>query len=299
VIDKARPGTHNAFAGVVGAIKSDSRASAQEIYKDTEKTDRDRMAAPEFTTMQCKIEGPLAYITLNRPEVLNAMNFAWPKDLLAITAMLAANNDVKVVVISGAGRAFCSGIDLRALSGPGIPLEWFRETEMAFRAVEELDQFVVCAMHKYCIGGGLQLSLACDLRIATDTTQFALTAVKECLIPGMGTFRLARYIGLGRAKRIALTGEYFSAPEAHAMGLVDYLVPEAEFDSNVKEVTQNCLKIASEGQRQTKHLLGLAFDLSWNDFLREYMASQEKTLASDEHREAMAAYREKREPKFS
>jgi enoyl-CoA hydratase len=84
---------------------------------------------------------------------------------------------------------------------------------MAFRAVEELDKFVVCAMHKYCIGGGLQLSLACDLRIATDATQFALTAVKECLIPGMGTFRLARYIGLGRAKRIALTGEYFGAQE--------------------------------------------------------------------------------------
>lgn len=256
------------------------------------------MPTPKFTTMQCKIEGPLAKVTLNRPEVLNAMNLAWPTDLLSITAMLAANQQVKVVVISGAGRAFCSGIDLKALSGAGIPLEWFRETEMAFRAVEELDKFVVCAMHRYCIGGGLQLSLACDLRIATDTTQFALTAVKECLIPGMGTFRLARYIGLGRAKRIALTGEYFGAPEAHEMGLVDYLVPEADFDNKVEEVSQNCLRIASEGQRQTKHLLGRAFDLNWNDFLREYMAAQEKTLASEEHRDAMAAYREKREPRF-
>lgn len=256
------------------------------------------MPPPEFTTMECKIDGPLAFITLNRPEVLNAMNLAWPKELLAIAAMLAANRQVKVVVVSGAGRAFCSGIDLKALSGAGIPLEWFRETEMAFRAVEELDKFVVCAMHKYRIGGGLQLSLACDLRIATDTTQFALTAVKECLIPGMGTFRLARYIGLGRAKRIALTGEYFSAQEAHAMGLVDYLVPEGAFESRVREVTQNCLKIASEGQRQTKRLLGMSFDLNWNEFIEEYMASQKKTLASEEHREAMAAYREKREPKF-
>jgi enoyl-CoA hydratase/carnithine racemase len=81
------------------------------------------MPTPEFTTMQCKIEGSLAYLTLNRPEVLNAMNLAWPKDLLAITAMLAANKQVKVVAISGAGRAFCSGIDLKALSGAGIPLE--------------------------------------------------------------------------------------------------------------------------------------------------------------------------------
>lgn len=257
------------------------------------------MPTREFATMHCRIEGPLAYLTLNRPEVLNAMNLAWPKDLLAITDKLAQNKNVKVVVISGAGRAFCSGIDLKALSSAEIPLEWFRQTEQAFRAVEELEQLVVCAVHKYCIGGGLQLSLACDLRIVVDTTQFALTAVKECLIPGMGTFRLARYIGLGRAKRIALTGEYFSAQEAHAMGLVDYLVPESDFEHKVKEVTQNCLKIASEGQRQTKHLLGLAFDLNWNEFLGEYMASQEKTLGSGEHREAMAAYREKREPKFS
>jgi enoyl-CoA hydratase/carnithine racemase len=257
------------------------------------------MPAPEFTAIEYRAEGPIAYITLNRPEVLNAMNLAWTKDLAAICAILAGDRRVKVVVVSGAGRAFCSGIDLKALSATGIPLNWFRETELAFRALEELDQFVVCAMHKYCIGGGLQLSLLCDLRIATDTTQFAMTAVKECLIPGLGTFRLARYIGWGRAKRIALTGDYFTAAEAHAMGLVDYLVPEAEFENKVNEVTQNCLKIASEGQRQTKHLLRRAFDLNWKDFLEEYMVCQEKTLCSEEHREAMAAYREKRVPKFS
>ena len=256
------------------------------------------MKTPKPAGMHCKIEGPLAYITLDRPEVLNAMNLAWPQELLSITKALAHNKEVRVVVISGAGRAFCSGIDLKALSGRGIPLKWFRETERAFRSVEELKQFVICAAHRYCIGGGLQLALASDLRIVTDNTEFALTAVKECLIPGMGTFRLARYAGLGRAKRIALSGEYINAQEALAMGLVDHVVPEADFDRTVKELTQRYLKIASEGQRQTKHLLNLAFDLNWNDFLEEYMVSQKKTLASSEHREAMAAYREKREPRF-
>jgi enoyl-CoA hydratase/carnithine racemase len=248
--------------------------------------------------MHCKVEGPLAHITLNRPEVLNAMNLVWPRELLSITKVLARNKSVKVVVISGAGRAFCSGIDLKALSGGAIPTRWFRETELAFRSVELLPQFVICSAHRYCIGGGLQLALASDLRIVTDNTQFALTAVKECLIPGMGTFRLARYIGLGRAKRIALSGEYIGAQEAQAIGLVDHVVPEADFARVVKELTQSYLKIASEGQRQTKHLLDLAFDLNWTDFLREYMVSQKKTLASAEHREAMTAYREKREPRF-
>jgi len=256
------------------------------------------MKTPKPAGIHCKIEGPLAYITLNRPEVLNAMNIAWPQELRSITKALSRNKTVKVVVISGAGRAFCSGIDLKALSGTGMPLKWFRDTERAFRSVEELKQFVICAAHRYCIGGGLQLALASDLRIVTDDTRFALTAVKECLIPGMGTFRLARYVGLGRAKRIALSGEYINAQEAHAMGLVDHVVPEADFDRTVKELRQSYLKIASEGQRQTKHLLNLAFDLDWDDFLEQYMTRQKKTLASSEHREAMTAYREKREPRF-
>lgn len=248
--------------------------------------------------MHCKIEGHIAYLTLNRPEVLNAMNLAWPRELLSITKPLARNKQVRVVVLRGEGRAFCSGIDLKALSGGSIPLKWFRDTELAFRSVEELPQFVICAAHKYCIGGGLQLALASDLRIVTDTTRFALTAVKECLIPGMGTYRLARYVGLGRAKRIALSGDFIDAPEALAIGLVDHVVPEGGFDRVVKEQTENYLKIASEGQRQTKHLLNLSFDLSWGNFLKAYMVSQKKTISSAEHREAMTAYREKREPKF-
>lgn len=256
------------------------------------------MKTPKPAGMHCKIEGPLAYITLNRPEVLNAMNLSWPQELLSITKPLARNKQVRLVVISGAGRAFCSGIDLKALSSNGIPQRWFRQTELAFRSVEELPQFVICAAHRYCIGGGLQLALASDLRIVTDTTQFALTAVKECLIPGMGSFRLARYVGLGRAKRIALSGEFINAQEALSIGLVDHVVPENDFDRTVKELTRSYLKIASEGQRQTKHLLNLAFDLDWDAFLEEYMHSQKKTLSSAEHREAMTAYREKREPRF-
>jgi enoyl-CoA hydratase/carnithine racemase len=114
----------------------------------------------------------------------------------------------------------------------------------------------------------------------------------------MGTYRLARYVGLGRAKRIALSGDFIDAQEAHAIGLVDHVVPEADFERVVKEQTQSYLKIASEGQRQTKRLLNHAFDLNWAEFLKAYMVSQKKTIASAEHREAMNAYREKREPKF-
>ena len=257
------------------------------------------MADLELSGMTCRIQGSVARVTLNRPTVLNAMNRAWPEEMLAMTEMLRGENSVRVVVLSGAGRAFCSGIDLKALSSGAIPRQWFRDAELAFRAVEQLEPLVIAAVHKYCIGGGLQLALAADLRVVTDTTRFALTAVKECLIPGMGVHRLARYAGLGNAKRIALTGEFFTAQQAQAMGLVDYLVPEAEFDRKLAEITENCLKVACEGQRQTKRLLGLAFDLAWDKFLEEYIISQQKTLDSCQHQEAMAAYREGRESDFS
>jgi len=252
----------------------------------------------ELATMRYRIEGAIAHVTLNRPETLNAMNLPWAQDFLTVTEKLSREKTVRVIVITGAGRAFCSGIDLKTLAHDGFPMDWFRTYERALRNLEIMDKIVICAMHRYCIGGGLQVALASDIRIAGENTEFALTAVKECLIPGMGTFRLSRYIGLGRAKRIILSGEYFNAQEAYAMGLVDYLVPNAEFEQRVKEITDVYLKAHSEGQRQSKRLLDVSLDLEWEPFLEEYMIAQKTTLSSPEHLEAAKHYREKGEHRF-
>lgn len=233
--------------------------------------------------MSCHIEGPLARIALNRPGVLNAMNQDWPQEMLAITAMLSREKSLRVVVLSGAGRAFCTGMDLKALSSGALPRQWFRDAELAFRSIEQLEPLVIAAVHRYCIGGGLQLALAADLRMVREDTQFALTAVKQGLIPGTSVFRLARYAGLGNAKRIALTGEFFSAQQAQALGLVEYLVGQAEFDQKLADLAENCLQMTSEGERQIKRLLGLAFDLNWDEFLEEYEISQNRALDSREH----------------
>ncbi len=252
----------------------------------------------ELTTMRYRIEGAIAHVTLNRPETLNAMNLPWAQDFLTVTETLAQEKKVRVIVISGAGRAFCSGIDLKTLAHDSFPMEWFRSYERALRNLEIMDKIVICAMHRYCIGGGLQVALASDIRVASENTEFALTAVKECLIPGMGTFRLARYVGLGRAKRIVLSGEYFNAREACDMGLVDYLVPDADFERRVKEITDIYLKTNSEGQRQSKRLLDLSLNLDWELFLEEYLIAQKTTLTSPEHLEAAKHYREKGEHRF-
>ena len=117
-------------------------------------------------------------------------------------------------------RAFSSGIDLKTLSRGEFPMEWFRVYERGLRTYETMDKVVMAAIHGYCIGGGLQVALASDIRIVSENTQFGLTAVKECLVPGLGTYRLARFIGMGRAKRIILSGEFFfrSRSPRHGFG---------------------------------------------------------------------------------
>lgn len=252
----------------------------------------------ELQTMRCEIKGPVAHVTLNRPDVLNAMNVQWAHDFLAIAENLEGNSQVKVAIIRGGGRAFSSGIDLKALSRREFPMEWFRVYERGLRAIETMDKVVISAIHGYCIGGGLQVALASDIRIVAEGTKFGLTAVKECLVPGLGTYRLARYIGPGRAKRIILSGEFFDTQEANAMGLIDYLVPQADFDRRVAEITQVYLNAASEGQRQAKRLVNMAFDLGWEEFLEKYIEAQTAALASEQHQEAMTAFREGREPRF-
>lgn len=252
----------------------------------------------EFDTMRYEIKGPVAHVTLNRPDVLNAMNVQWAHDFLTIAKSLERDPRVKVVVIRGGGRAFSSGIDLKTLSRGEFPMDWFRVYEQGLRAIETMNKVVISAIHGYCIGGGLQVALASDIRIVAEGTQFGLTAVKECLVPGMGAYRLARYIGPGRAKRIILSGEFLDTQEAYAMGLIDYLVPQKDFDRRIIEITDVYLKAASEGQRQSKRLVNMAFDLDWEEFLEKYIEAQAAALASEQHKEAMVAFREKREPQF-
>jgi enoyl-CoA hydratase/carnithine racemase len=230
-------------------------------------------------TMNLTIDGPIARLTFNRPEVLNAMDLAWPDEFLEVTDAIARSPEAQVVVIRGAGRAFCSGIDLKVLARGEFPLEWFRKVEIGLANLERLDKIVIAAIHGYCIGGGLQVALASDIRVATRSTRFGLTAIKEGLVPGMGTWRLPRYVGWGRAKRLILSGETIPAPAAEAMGLVDYLADDDEFEPRVKEITATFLSAASSpGEREAKQLVNQAFDLAWPEGLENYMAGQARAL---------------------
>ena len=246
----------------------------------------------KLETMQFEKEGFVGRLTLNRPHVLNAINFQGTVDLKRITQDIYDDPDLRVIVILGAGRAFCSGIDLKELSTEGVPPEYFQHWDDSLRLLERAEKLVLCAIHGYALGGGLQLPLACDIRIATADCVIGLPAAPEAFIPGLATSRLPKYIGLGRAKHMILSGENIDGKQAHQIGLVDHLVDADKFDQEVEDLVQRYLGLSSEGTRQSKVLLTMYQDLTHEQFFEEYKRRQVLAVESPDHREAMAAYRE-------
>src|SRR5262245_34373422 len=129
------------------------------------------------------VDGPCARVTLDRPEVLNAGDAAFVRELIESVAELQARSDVRVVVLTAAGRAFSTGVDLNALAWSEVGLSDFIAWEDAMTAMERMDKLFIAAINGHCLGGGLQLALVCDYRIAADDALLGLPAVKECLIP--------------------------------------------------------------------------------------------------------------------
>jgi enoyl-CoA hydratase/carnithine racemase len=248
----------------------------------------------QLETMYSIVEGRLATIVLNRPDVLNCANEQVVRDLNVLIDSLIADERIRVVVVRAAGAAFCTGIDLTALSTGHIGRGFFRGWEEALRKLETMDAMVVAAIHSHCIGGGLQLALACDLRVARDDSRFGVTAVREGIVPGMGMWRIARHAGAGRAKRLALAADVVDARTALAWGLVDYVADADSFDDTVARVRDRLLDMAWTSTRLTKKLVNMAFDTSWAECLEVFCECQSASTRSEEHQHAMAERRELR-----
>ena len=243
-------------------------------------------------------KGPIAELVLNRPEVLNAENWQMAHDFHAALNDLEHDRSINAVIVSGQDRAFSSGVDLGALARGELKLDWFRSFDEAMRRLELLDALTVAKIRGYAIGGGLQIALACDLRVATPDSQFGLPAVLEALIPGMGTYRLPRFVGLGRARRMALTGELVAADEALRIGLVDWIAPPGEIDAKVAAVIHDTLKGSAVARGFTKRLITASFESDYDAAFERYLEYQQQSLSSSDHQQAMRDYlRRKAKPK--
>jgi enoyl-CoA hydratase/carnithine racemase len=243
------------------------------------------------SAVRLDLDGPVARITLDRPEVLNAGDPRWVAELTDAVGHIAARADLRVAVIGGAGRAFSTGVDLKALARGEMRLPHFVAWEDTMTAIERMPLPFIAAINGHCLGGGLQLALVCDYRLAAADASLGLPAVKECLIPSMALFRLPRLIGAARARELILTGEPVSAVRAEQLGLVHRVVPASEFARAVDECVDRFLALPATSVAWSKRLLARAFDVEFDAFRREMEAGLSECLISSEHRVAMDAIR--------
>jgi enoyl-CoA hydratase/carnithine racemase len=237
--------------------------------------------------------GRVAEIVLNRPGKLNAMDMRWMRDLVAAVEAVAADPE-DIVVVRGAGRAFCAGMDLDMLAEEGMPEEFYPLQERAFSALEALDRVVVAQIHGYCLGGGLQLALACDIRIVSEDAVLGLPAAREGLPPGMATWRLPRFVGLGRALRLAIKGERIGAAEAERIGLADHLIGAEDFAAGAGRLVQDYLELPQAAARATKRMVRSAFDDDFASAFERSRALVLECLRTAEAAEARAAWAARR-----
>jgi enoyl-CoA hydratase/carnithine racemase len=250
------------------------------------------MPTLELETMRCELDGPLARLRLNRPEVLNAANRAWVQDLVKATDYLAQSSETRVIIVSGEGRAFCSGLDVKELAQGHLPVEWFNTWERGVTALANLPAITIAAVHGYCLGGGLQVALACDLFVASTDAVLSIPAVKEGVIAALGPMRLTRLIGASRAKYLCFLGRRFSAQEGLSMGLIHEVVDPDDLELRAIGLAEELLAIPFTALRHTKQQINGAFERDQDTLLNELIAGMDECLRSPEHATVMAEYRE-------
>ncbi|HEV2472477.1 MAG TPA: enoyl-CoA hydratase/isomerase family protein [Chthonomonadales bacterium] len=250
------------------------------------------MQTLELETWRCEIDGHLARLRMNRPEALNAANWSWVQDLVTAAEYLAHSKETHVVIVSGEGRAFCSGLDVKELAHGNLTREWFATWERGIITLANLDAITIAAIQGYCLGGGLQVALACDLRIASTDAVLSIPAVREGLIAALGPMRLARLIGAGPAKRLCLLGKRFSAHEGQALGLVDEVCAPAELETRALAMAHELLAIPFTALKHTKRQLNNAFTQDDDTLLDGFLDGVEDCLRSPEHQAVMQTYLE-------
>jgi 2-(1,2-epoxy-1,2-dihydrophenyl)acetyl-CoA isomerase len=246
--------------------------------------------------------GGVATITLNRPAALNALTIPMKEQLLAALDEAGRDPAVRAVVLTGSGRAFCAGQDLRERLAPDPP-SFDDELRLRYnpivRAIRDLSQPVIAAVNGVAAGAGASLAFACDLRIAAEEASFVLAFGRIGLVPDTGaTWTLPRLVGAARAAEIALLGEVVSAADAVRIGLISRVVPASDLAAEAAAMAGRLAGLAPGATTATKRLLARAFDLKLDEALEAEAEAQAAAGSHPDHAEGLAAFVEKRPPRF-
>ncbi|MDP6549915.1 MAG: enoyl-CoA hydratase/isomerase family protein [Dehalococcoidia bacterium] len=243
--------------------------------------------------------GGLVDITLNRPDRLNAANLQLAREMTEAVGEIEADDEVRVMILHGAGRAFCAGADIKAMAEGELSGELVHKMTALCTRMEGLSKITVAAVNGVAAGGGCEMALACDLRLAADVARFGLPEVTLGLLPGSGgTQRLPRIIGAGRAKWVMYTGDLVDAETALQWGLVNQVVPGDQLLEEAGKLAQMLM----ERPPLALHLIKSCIDVGSQMDLRsglEYEARCIQILeASEDAQEGLRAFIEKRAGNF-
>lgn len=256
---------------------------------------------PRFETLRLTVKDHVATLELSRPEVLNAINMVMYADIAAAFAALDDDPSVWVAVLTGQGRSFSVGADLKERQTMSVA-DVRRRRRLAprtFGAIANSNHPVIAAVNGYAFGGGFELALACDLLVAADDAQFSLPETNLGVIPGGGaTQRLPRMVGPQRAKELIFTGRRFTAKSALDYGIVNYVEPRGELMDRTMELAYEMTANAPLALTQSKRAVNASMNIGLEAGLHYESEAYQACLNSKDREEGLAAFREKRKPVY-
>jgi len=253
-------------------------------------------------TIKVNIDAGVAKVTLNRPDRLNAINLKMLEEIKQLVELVEKSNEVRVVVITGGGKYFSAGADIVEVSTIETNLEAFeymRNIQLVFNSLTKLPKPVLAAVNGLALGGGCEMALACDLRIASENATFGVPEIDIGVLPGGGgTQRLPRLLGICKAKEMLYTGRRITAKEAYDMGMINKVVQIGELQQEVDSWAKEIAAKPSLALKEAKHLVNTGIEHDLETALKMEAYSVASLFASVDKKEGMQAFLEKRKAVF-
>ena len=254
-----------------------------------------------YETITVELRGAVAVLTINRPDKLNALNKKVHEESVAALEELKTDESVRVLVITGSGeKSFIAGADISEFEGqtPVTQRDLFHEKTL-FNSLDTFPKPVIAMVNGFCLGGGNELALACDLRICSETARFSQPEINLGIIPGGGgTQRLTNLVGEGRAMEIILTGDMIDAKTAEAIGLVNHVYPADELETKTMELANKIAEKAPIALQLCKEAVKFASRSNLDEGLRREVDLFAICFSTEDKQEGVSAFLEKRKPVF-
>lgn len=256
----------------------------------------------EFQKLQLQKENGICLLTLDSPENLNALSEIMVEELNRAMDEISSDKSIRVVLVTGAGKAFVAGADIADMKKmtPSEASEFARNTTKIYEKMERMDKVFIAVVNGYAMGGGCELALACDLRIASTKAVFGLPEVGLGILPGGGgTQRLPRLIGPAKAKELIFTAKSLRAEEAEKVGLTNATYDPEELMAKAKEMANAVLKNSNSAVQYARNAINCGLDMDLYKAIDYENGMFSLCFATEDQKEGMSAFLEKRKPKFA